>query len=244
MPLRPDSPVQETSPAGSNSPPALKAALWDMDGTLVDTEPYWVEAEIDLVRSHGGHWDTELATQLVGSALEDSAAVLQEAGVQLSIREIVDHLSNRVIDAVRREIPWRPGAPELLAELHGRGVRCVLVTMSEHALATEVVKALAEPYFEFLITGDQVLNGKPHPEPYLKAVERLRTSDSSLTVAHCVALEDSIPGVASAMAAGVATIAIPHFVALASAPGQTTWTTLAGKNYDDVAALLSVEARL
>lgn len=222
--------------------PVLKAVLWDMDGTLVDTEPYWIAAEIALVTAHGGHWDEEMAHTLVGSALENSAKVLQEAGVKLSVREIIDHLSGEVIAGIRKEIPWRPGARELLSELHGRGVRCALVTMSERALATEVVNALDAEYFEFLVTGDEVTNGKPHPEPYLTAVERLRETDPSITVAHCAAMEDSVPGVASAVASGVATIAIPNAVELAEDPRRTTWQTLAGKTYDDVTRVIAAHS--
>lgn len=224
------------------SPSALRAALWDMDGTLVDTEPYWISAEIELVTAHGGHWDTHKAQNLVGSALADSAIVLQAAGVKLSVREIIDFLSNRVIEGIRKELPWRPGAQELLRELHQQGLRCVLVTMSEGPLATEVLAALPEPYFEFMVTGDQVANGKPHPEPYLTAVERLRETDPELSVAHCIAFEDSIPGVASAMAAEVATIGIPHIATLPEDPRLITWPTLAGKRYADVAAAFATHA--
>ncbi len=205
-----------------------------MDGTLVDTEPYWIAAEMELVASHGGQWSEDDAMSVVGNALESTAAELQNAGVQLSVRQIVDHLSNAVIAGIHRLLPWRPGALEMLQELHGRGVRCALVTMSERNLASEVVKALDGDYFEFLITGDEVENGKPHPEPYLNAVERLRRSDPTLTVAHCVAFEDSVPGVASAVASGVATIAIPHAVPLPEDARHTTWATLSGKTYDDV----------
>ncbi len=222
--------------------PALKAVLWDMDGTLVDTEPYWIAAEMELVAAHGGHWTEADAMSLVGNALESTAAVLQNAGVALSTREIIDNLSNSVIAGIRRQLPWRPGARELLADLHASGVRCALVTMSERPMATEVVNALGKAYFEFLITGEEVENGKPHPEPYLLAVERLRGSDPSLTLAHCAALEDSVPGVASAIASGVATIAIPHAVPLPEDPRRTTWDTLSGKTADDVAAVVLARA--
>ncbi|MGO4385381.1 HAD family hydrolase [Specibacter sp. RAF43] len=217
----------------------LKAALWDMDGTLVDTEPYWIAAEMELVRAHGGSWGTAESHALVGFPLEESAAVLQRAGVEMSVRDIVEFLSARVAEGIRREIPWRPGARELLEELHGRGVRCALVTMSEGPLAHEVINALPAPYFEFMVTGDQVENGKPHPEPYLRAVELLRAADPSLTVADCVAFEDSVPGVASARAANVTTIAVPHIVPLPEDPSRVTWATLAGAGYDDVARVFA-----
>src|SRR5919107_2536162 len=176
------------SPA-DNSP--LKAVLWDMDGTIVDTEPYWIAAEHALVEAHGGTWSHEQAMQLVGQSLTFSAGLLQQAGVELEIREIIDSLTAAVINSVQQQVPWRPGARELLEDLHLAGVRCALVTMSEGPLARQVVASLPRPYFEILVTGDTVAQGKPHPEAYLAAVERLRETDPDLDIEHCVALEDS-----------------------------------------------------
>lgn len=226
-----------------SSQPRLKAALWDMDGTLVDTEPYWIAAEHALVEAHGGTWSHEKALQLVGQSLMHSAGILQDAGVRLERREIIDTLSAQVIEGIRQEVPWRPGARELLEELHSAGVRCALVTMSEGPLAREVVASLPKPYFEFMVTGDSVSQGKPHPEAYLTAVERLRQSDPGLTIDHCVAFEDSVPGVASAIASGVVTVGIPHQVPLPEDARRTTWTTLAGRSVADLELLLAERAR-
>ncbi|BCW36384.1 haloacid dehalogenase [Arthrobacter sp. StoSoilA2] len=223
----------------SSGQPLLKAVLWDMDGTLVDTEPYWIAAERALVEAHGGTWSHQQAMQLVGQSLLHSAAVLQAAGVRLEAREIVDTLSAQVIMHVRNEVPWRPGARELLDELHQAGVRCALVTMSEGPLAGVIVESLAKPYFEFLVTGDTVTNGKPHPEAYLTAVERLRLDDPSLTIDHCVALEDSIPGATAALASGVLTVGIPHQVPLPEYPGMVMWETLVGRTAADVSQLIA-----
>ena len=95
-----------------------------MDGTIVDTEPYWIEAEHALVTAHGGQWSHEKAMQLVGQSLVFSAGILQEAGVRLERREIIDILTAHVIRQVRDSVPWRPGARELLEELHTAGIRC------------------------------------------------------------------------------------------------------------------------
>ena len=134
--------------------------------------------------------------------------------MKLERREIIDILTAHVISRVRTSVPWRPGARELLDELHTAGVRCALVTMSEGPLAREIVGSLPKPYFDFLVTGDTVTHGKPHPEAYLKAVELLQQQDPGLTLHDCVALEDSGPGVAAAVASGVVTVAIPHIVPL------------------------------
>ncbi|MFJ4169527.1 HAD family hydrolase [Paenarthrobacter sp. NPDC089714] len=222
----------------SPSQPFLKAVLWDMDGTLVDTEPYWIAAERALVEAHGGSWSHQQAMQLVGQSLLHSAAILQAAGVRLEAREIIDTLSSQVIQQVRNEVPWRPGARELLEDLHQAGIRCALVTMSEGPLAGVVVESLPKPYFEFLVTGDTVTNGKPHPEAYLTAVDRLRLDDPTLTIDHCVALEDSVPGATAAMASGVVTIGVPHQVPLPDDPRMVLWDTLVGRSAADVSGLV------
>lgn len=222
----------------------LRAVLWDMDGTIVDTEPYWMAAEHALVASYGGTWSHEQALQLVGQSLDYSAGLLQKAGVRLEIREIIDSLTASVIACIREEVPWRPGARELLDELHGSGVRCALVTMSEAPLAREIVASLAKPYFEFVVTGDTVTQGKPHPEAYLKAVELLQAADPDLDVRHCVALEDSVPGVAAAMASGVTTIAIPHITPLPPDSRRFTWETLAGRTVADLEAAAATRGAL
>jgi HAD superfamily hydrolase (TIGR01509 family) len=223
----------------SAAQPLLKAALWDMDGTIVDTEPYWIEAEHALVSAHGGTWSHEQAMQLVGQSLVFSAGILQRAGVKLEAREIIDTLTAQVISRVRQNVPWRPGARELLDELFNAGVRCALVTMSETPLAREIVASLPKPYFEFLVTGDTVTKGKPDPEAYLKAVEMLRRNDPGLTVDNCVALEDSAPGVAAAVASGAVTVAIPHIVALPEDPRRTLWDTLEGRSVSDLQDLVA-----
>lgn len=221
----------------STSP--LKAVLWDMDGTIVDTEPYWIAAERSLVEAHGGTWTHQQALQLVGQSLTFSAGLLQQAGVRMEIREIIDTLTATVISGVQQQVPWRPGARELLEELHLSGVRCALVTMSEGPLAQQVVDSLPRPYFEFLVTGDSVSRGKPHPEAYLTAVERLQDGDPELGIEHCVALEDSAPGVAAAVASGVATVAVPHIVPLPEDDRYTLWDSLSGRSLPDLEALLA-----
>jgi HAD superfamily hydrolase (TIGR01509 family) len=176
--------------------------------------------------------------QLVGQSLDHSAGILQRAGVRLEIREIIDTLTAQVISRVRENVPWRPGARELLDELSDSGVRCALVTMSEAPLAREVVASLPRPYFEFLVTGDTVTKGKPHPEAYLKAVGLLQKQDPQLTVDHCVALEDSAPGVAAAVASGAVTVAIPHLVPLPDDARRTTWDSLADRTVAELDELV------
>ena len=141
-----------------------------MDGTLVDTEPYWVESEFALVEEHGGSWSQEHAMNLVGNDLLDSGRYIREhGGIDLEPADIVEQLLDRVTARVEKEVPWRPGALELLSELRAHGVRCALVTMSYRRFADPILRHLPEGTFEVVVTGDAVSQGKPHPEPYEKA---------------------------------------------------------------------------
>lgn len=216
----------------------LQAVLWDMDGTLVDTEPYWIQGEMELVAAHGGSWSAEQAEALVGQSLVYSSRFLQAAGVDLSSRQIIDHLLGHVVQSVRKEIPWRPGARELLAELKAEGIRCALVTMSEKPLAEEIRSQLPGGTFDFLITGDMVEHGKPHPEPYETALELIQQNNPAATADNVVALEDSLPGVSSAQAAGLITVGIPHFIPLPDDEGRTHWDSLAGRSVADIQELV------
>ena len=130
------------------------AVLWDMDGTLVDTEPYWIAAEHAIVEEHGGTWSDEFAHQLVGNDLMVSAVFIREhSPVPWSPERIVDELLVRVVAQVQEHVPWRPGARELLAALAAQGVPSALVTMSWRSLADAVIGALPEGAFAAVVTG-------------------------------------------------------------------------------------------
>jgi HAD superfamily hydrolase (TIGR01509 family) len=186
----------------------LEAVLWDMDGTLVDTEPYWIESEFELVEKHGGTWSTEHALNLVGNDLLDSGRYIREhGGIDLEPAEIVEELLDRVVRRVEQQVPWQPGAVELLADLRGNGVRCALVTMSYRRFVEPILAALPEDTFEVVVTGDAVTRGKPHPEPYQKAAAVL-----GVPPGRTLAIEDSNTGARSAEAAGCTVLVVPNHV--------------------------------
>lgn len=213
---------------------ALPAAvLWDMDGTLVDTEPYWMRAEGELVREFGGTWTDEDALQVVGAGLWEAAAVFQRAGVDLDADAIVARLTARVREQLAEHgVPWQPGAQELLKSVRDAGVPTALVTMSVRSMAEDIVAAIPFRAFDLLVTGDEVAEPKPHPEPYLTAAERL-----GVDIADCVAIEDSPPGLRSASSAGTVAIGVPHMVPLDPAAAHVIWPTLDGRTVDDIAEL-------
>jgi HAD superfamily hydrolase (TIGR01509 family) len=212
----------------------LEAVLFDMDGTLVDTEPYWIAAEYALVESFGGTWNDEHAHALVGNALIDSAIYIREHGsVDLEPSVIVDRLLDEVVRSTEGIVPWRPGARELLAELAERGVPCALVTMSYTRLAETMTDELPPGTFAAVVTGDQVNDGKPHPEAYLTAMQRLGVSPAG-----SVAVEDSPTGIASAEAAGCIVVAVPHHVPIDTAPGRVIVDSLTSLDVEMLDALV------
>jgi HAD superfamily hydrolase (TIGR01509 family) len=212
---------------------ALPAAvLWDMDGTLVDTEPYWMAAETPLVERFGGTWSHEQALRLVGLGLEDSARIFQDAGVRMGVSAIVDHLTDDVMQQLgSKGVPFRPGARDLLAELRAAGVRSALVTMSLRRMAESVVSLIDFDAFDVIIAGDEATRPKPFPDPYLQACELLGVEPEQT-----VAIEDSPNGIRSAVASGAAVIGVPHMVSVAGAGAHAVWPSLEGRTADDVGA--------
>ena len=202
-----------------------------MDGTLVDTEPYWMAAETPLIESFGGTWSHEQALSLVGLGLEDSARILQATGVRMSVDGIIDHLTDEVMRQLATTgVPFRPGARELLASLRAAGIKTGLVTMSMRRMATTVVDLIDFDAFDVIIAGDDATRPKPFPDPYLQACEAL-----GVTPEEVVAIEDSPNGLRSAVASGAAVIGVPLMVSLAGAGAHTIWPTLDGRTVGHVA---------
>jgi len=214
---------------------SVQAVLWDMDGTLVDTEPYWIAAEYRLVESFGGTWSDEHAHAVIGKPLVVSANYLRKHGkVPLSPEQIVDRLLAAVIADTRRQVVWRPGTLALLAEMKATGLPTAMVTMSYRNLAGTVAELLPAGSFDTLVCGDDVRNGKPDPEPYLLAAARLGVAPE-----RCLAIEDSPSGIASAEAAGCLVVAVPNQVPVPPAPTRTVLSTLAGLSLTELIELAS-----
>ncbi len=206
-----------------------------MDGTIVDTEPAWVAAETALAHRHGAEWTEADGLSLVGNSLLTSAQYIKERmGLDLSPEEIVEELLDGVVASVAESVPWRPGARELLEELHEHGVPCALVTMSYERLVAPILAHLPEGIFDVVITGDRVTHGKPHPEPYLTAAAALGHDP-----AYCVAIEDSATGATSAETAGCTVLVVQNHVAVPPGPRRVFRDSLAELSSSDLAGLQS-----
>jgi len=169
----------------------------------------------------------------VGSGLWNGARILAERGVEMEADAIVHWLTDRVQQQLGDfGVPWRPGARELLAELKDAGVPMALVTMSVERMARQIADLVGFAAFDTIVAGDMVTNSKPHPEAYLVAADFLGVNPQ-----HCVAVEDSVPGVAAAVASGAIVIGVPHMIDLPESGLYDLWPTLAGRTVAGLAEL-------
>jgi HAD superfamily hydrolase (TIGR01509 family) len=192
--------------AGPGIRPA--AVLWDLDGTMLDSEKIWWEVEQDLFAKNGGVWTEELARSLTGSDLYDSAVALIDAfdWNDIDPHDLVTEMVRAVELRLLERVEFLPGVEKLLTELADAGVPMAIVTASYRPLV-DALLTQTDVHFAALVTGERVTRGKPDPEPYLMAAELL-----GVDPADCVAIEDSVPGAASASGAGCNVLIVPHAV--------------------------------
>jgi HAD superfamily hydrolase (TIGR01509 family) len=216
----------------------MDAVLWDMDGTLVDTEPLWIETEHEMAQRYGATWTEADALSLVGNNLIDSGRYIKkQMRLEATAEEIVDELVAGVALKVTDHVPWRPGALELLESLGEAGVRCGLVTMSYAPFVAPILRQLPAETFRVVVTGEQVEFGKPHPEPYLTAAAALGVRPED-----CVAIEDSNTGAKSAEQAGCLVLVVENHVPVLDGPRRVFRETLEGLSARDLAGLRSPSA--
>ena len=209
------------------------AVLWDMDGTLVDSEHHWLASEKALAEAHNATWTEQDGHDLIGNSLYESSKIIKaKIGSDMDTEAIVQHLTDSVVARLAESIAWRPGAKELLWELKQKKIKTALVTMSLHRMAEEVVSKIPFQAFDVIVGGDDVLRGKPFADPYLRAAELL-----GVDPADCVAFEDSNTGLRSAEAAGTKAIGIPNFIEIPMFPGRILWPTLEGVRVKDLQKL-------
>nr|WP_083862814.1 HAD family phosphatase [Gordonia soli] len=215
------------------------AVLWDMDGTLLDTEPLWDVAMADLARRHGVEMSTELRESTLGNSLEDAMAkVFDAAGLDPEAR---DHpgearwVLDRVTELFADELPWRPGARDTLDLVAAVGIPMALVTNTVRELTDVALRTIGVERFTATVCGDEVPVGKPAPDLYLRAADLLGVDPGA-----CVAVEDSPTGSAAATAAGCPTLVVPSAAQVPDGPLRTFRTTLVGVTVDDLRAVVGV----
>ena len=222
--------------------PALRAVLFDMDGTLVETEQYWGEAMAALAARLGGRMSEAARERTVGTSMAVSMRILHDdLGLRRSRRQleadgrwVEDETARLMADGVS----WRPGAQQLIAAVRDAGLATALVTTTPRRLADLVLAQIGEmapgvPAFDVTVCGDEVPARKPDPAPYLQAM-----TDLGVRPEECVVIEDSQAGVAAGLAAGAAVLGVPAMQTLRPAPRLTLADTLVGVGVPELREIL------
>jgi HAD superfamily hydrolase (TIGR01509 family) len=212
----------------------LRAVLFDMDGTLLDSEKIWDVALDDLAESLGGQLSTTGRTRMVGTPLGRSIAILHDdLGIDADAEASGAYLLSRAAELFARPLPWRPGARDLLDAVAAAGLPAGLVTSTHRGLTKLALHTLGADRFAAVVCGDEVAATKPAPDPYLVAAAQIR-----VTPELCVAIEDSPVGLRSARAAGCAVLVVPNDVAIEPEPGIEIRPSLEGVTVADLRALV------
>jgi len=214
------------------------AVLFDMDGTLIDSEKVWDRSLVEVLRWLGGtDLSAEARRETLGGNLASSLAIVfREAGVEQT-PELAERGAQMLVETTAEffedGLPWRPGAVEALRTVRDAGLPVALVTNTGRYLTDKALVGIGREHFDVTVCGDEVPRGKPAPDPYLRAASLL-----GVAVADCVAVEDSPTGIASAEAAGAAVLGVPCEVAIPAGPRRVVRDSLVGLAAADLAEVL------
>ena len=202
----------------------MRALLIDMDGTLVETETRWWQAEIDVMEKHGSTWDVDDQNQAIGGPLQ-AVAEYMAAKAKSDAKQMLQEIVDAMHESFTKNPPeLQPGWFEILTEAKKAHLKIALVTASNRYLAETLLKSSKlEHYFDFVVTSDDLPRTKPHPDPYLHAAKHF-----GLDVLECLVFEDSNTGVTSSLSAGMPTIALPDRVLLDARRGMKIFNGLKG----------------
>lgn len=215
---------------------AMRAVLWDMDGTLVDSEKLWDVSMHALYARMGGVMSQEVRESTVGgSAMSVMRIVYDDLGLErdaAAMTESIDWLHVKTGELFAAGLPWQDGAQELLDALLVAGVPMALVTNTRRDLAEQALNSIGRQYFTVTVCGDEVAQGKPAPDIYLRAAELL-----GLDPVQCLAVEDSVTGTLSAETAGCPVLVVPSDVEVPTGPSRKHTGSLKELGVDDLRAI-------
>ena len=186
----------------------IKAAIFDMDGLLINSEPFWQNAEMEIFKTVGVPLTREMCAQTVGLRIEDAVKYwhARYPWYDKSISHIAEEVVWGVIKQVRNEGTLMEGVNYILEFLQAKNIRMALASSSSYDIINTVVDVFnLRRYFEFVYSAEEEKLGKPHPGVYLTTAAKLECLPRE-----CVAFEDSVTGLVSAKAAGIKAVAVPE----------------------------------
>jgi HAD superfamily hydrolase (TIGR01509 family) len=219
----------------------LAAVLWDLDGTLVDSEQVWTAALTGLASQLGGELSHAAREAMVGRNIGmNIRLVFDDLALQVDAAAAAraqDWLAARAAQLFAGPLPLRPGAAEALASVRAAGLPCALVTNTERAITLVALESLGPDNFEAVVCGDDVAMPKPAPDVYLRAAALLGAPP-----ARCVAVEDSPTGVAAAEDAGCPVLVVPCVLPGPAGRGRVFRESLAGLTVPELESLVAAQA--
>lgn len=215
--------------------PEPTAVLFDMDGTLIDSEPVWFDTEVRLLAEYGFELGPEHLEHVLGQPNEVSCKYLVGvSGIPLTWQQLNEKIEAAMVEQLSQGFELLPGAKELLVELQAAGMPTALVSASSRQIVDACIGAIGADFFRHTVSGDDVRRSKPDPEPYLLAARLL-----GVDPAHCVVIEDSRIGITAGSAAGCRVLAVPHAaVTVPELPRVTKVASLDGVNLAYLSALV------
>ncbi len=209
------------------------AVLWDMDGTLVDSEKVWTVSLRDTAHELGGTLSAAARESVIGSDMPRTLAVLfDDLGLvpdpaRMAAAEQL--LSARTRELFAHGLEWRPGAQAALRLVREAGWPAALVTNTGRALTELALDGIGREHFAVTVCGDEVPRGKPEPDPYLRAADLL-----DVPAASCLAVEDSPTGAQAAESAGCAVLVVPCEGPVPAGPNRIQRESLLGLTESDL----------
>ena len=192
----------------------MSAIFFDMDGTLIDSEPLWLEAEIEIMEELGCNWDQQDQINCLGGPIDKTENYMQDRSNNI---KPFGYFTKKLDDVMEQKLSTKlnliPNALEIINECKISEIKIALVTASSGRLMRAVLKRFPVGIFDTTVSYDDVKRSKPDPEPYLLAAKTL-----GVDITNCVVLEDSLTGVQSGLSAGAQVIGIPHLVKMPSNP--------------------------
>jgi HAD superfamily hydrolase (TIGR01509 family) len=213
----------------------FEAVFFDMDGLMVDSEPEWLQSEIEVTAAFGYSWLEEDQVACLGGPLTKVGQYMYDkCGQKQSPEFFTQTLIDTQVARMRGNTPTMPGAIELVRELQLHGVKTALVSASPRNIVDAVLDNLGHDLFPFSISSDDVAVTKPDPECYLKAA-----SMSGSKISNCLVFEDSITGMTAAKASGAYLIAVPHLVSVAESERVRVIKSLEQLSYSKLSQIKS-----
>ena len=223
----------------SNQQSVIEAVLFDMDGTLINSEPYWLIAEKELMLRYGHIWTDADQAYCIGGPLPKVGAYMSNlSGGAEDALFFETELIRLVAQQFKNGLEFMPGARELVEELASRGVPMALVSASPRLLVDSAIELLPPNTFVTSVSSQDVSISKPNPESYLKAADHLEVN-----IQKCIVLEDSKTGIDAGLASGAVVIGIPHIITYPPSPRLHIRRDLVGLHLEDLESIYLEESQ-